>query len=168
MSMKLSKFFEPELVPGDSVLIGLTKSAACMDFVIAKVIVHEDYQSIALLPLSNGYDIFMKWLPRGSTLSDFMKAHDRYMEYDKICDDPFRQLRRVKSIKSGTILADEVGKTYVVYKKDAHTWQCMSLNNPLEVRNTICCDDELNKENAINLLKDLNYYYTCDVVKLLE
>ena len=159
--MKLSKFFEPELQPGDSVLIGLIKSAACMDFVIAKVIKHEDYQSIALLPLSNGYDIFMKWLPRGSTLNDFMKAHDRYMD----CDDTFG---RIKSIKSGTILADEAGKTYVVYKKDAHTWQCMSLNNPLEVRNTICCDDELNKENAINLLKDLNYYYTCNVVKLLE
>ena len=140
--MKLSKFFEPELVPGDSVLIGLIKSAACMDFVIAKVIKHEDYQSIALLPLSNGYDIFMKWLPRGSTLSDFMKAHDRYME----CDDTFG---RIKSIKSGTIIADKFGKLFLIYRRNTNTWTRMPTNSPCGAYNIICYGETLDKQHAI-------------------
>lgn len=155
--MKLSEYFNNQdsftCKVGDSIIVGINSSPACTNFVVTKVIEHPNEPLIALMPLSIGYNMRFKWLPRDSKLKDFKIVHDRYMEFDD---------KRTNTIKSGTILATAQGHLYIIFK-DGCVWNRGLLTNPNNGYAINCTDAELNETQAIRLLSNLHNWYTCDI-----
>lgn len=158
--MKISTFFETEvLLPGDAVIVTTNTKPMCAYF-YAIVTKHPADELICLLPLNDNDTFNLRWLVTGSTTNDFRVAYDNNYVITRRGDNT------PVSIKSGTIIANSAGVLFIVsyelLRKNCNkSWYIRNVHSNYIHRGVVTSDVVLYKTEAETLLGNLDNWYTC-------